>query len=74
MDDYKERFINEYQELSGRIEKLKDILTKNMLDELDFELACPVVLLSEQLETMMRYADILRERAEIEEINLNKED
>lgn len=39
---------------------------------LDFELVCPISLLSRQLDVMDEYASLLRHRAKIEHVHLEK--
>ena len=70
MEGYKQRFINEYRELSDRREKLASIITGYELGTLDFEPDCPIGLLSDQLEAMDRYSEILEARAAVEGIEL----
>ena len=70
MKPYQERFINEYNELSGRITKLDNMLKKYKNGELDFELDCPYELLYTQLVYMINYLCVLEKRAEIENIKL----
>lgn len=41
---------------------------------LDFEPVCPISLLSRQLDVMDAYANLLRCRAKIEHVNLEKQD
>lgn len=68
--DYKERMRVEYQELTGRADKLRDMLQRYADGTLDFEPTCPITLLSRQLDVMDEYALILRRRAGIEHISL----
>lgn len=68
--DYKERMRVEYQELTGRADKLRDMLQRYADGTLDFEPTCPITLLSRQLDVMDEYALILRRRANIEHISL----
>ena len=70
MKPYQERFINEYNELSGRITKLDNMLKKYKNGELDFEPDCPYELLYTQLIYMVNYLCVLEERAKIENIKL----
>ena len=70
MEAYKQRFINEYRELSDRRKKLASIIDRHKLGLLDFDLDCPVDLLSDQLEAMDRYSEILEARAVIEGVEL----
>lgn len=71
MEAYKQRMVNEYNELKERTEKLGDMMLKYEYDELDFEPACPIKLLEAQWHTMRTYLYILEQRAEIENIDLN---
>lgn len=66
MEAYKERFMEELNQLRDRIDKLQAILNKYNRDELDFELNCPVWLLKEQLEGMHLYYASLLARKSIE--------
>ena len=66
--DYKERFKAEYLQLKIRYEKLKDML--NNWDNLCFTPKCSFELLDLQLETMGAYLAILKQRAEIEGIDI----
>lgn len=72
--DYKERMRVEYQELTGRADKLRDMLQRYADGTLDFEPTCPITLLSRQLDVMDEYASLLRHRAEIEHVDLEKQD
>ena len=74
MEDYKTRFINEYNELKERYCKLNKILVKEEADTLDFQLTCPIYLLKAQLEVMRTYLHILEVRAELEEVDLEKKE
>lgn len=76
MEDYKERLVTEYQELTERIEKLSrylearaDELTTPEAELTDeaFDYFC---LMFQQLMHMARYADCLRKRAAILKITL----
>ena len=71
--DYKERMRVEYQELTGRADKLRDMLQRYADGTLDFEPVCPISLLSRQLDVMDEYALILRRRAGIEHISLGEQ-
>ena len=72
--DYKERMRVEYQELTGRADKLWDMLQRYADGTLDFEPVCPISLLSRQLDVMDEYANLLRHRAKIEHVHLEKQD
>ena len=71
MTDYKQRFIEEYRQLDERIQSLQRMLDRNHAGTLGFTPDCPIELLSKQLLTMMDYSNILKERAEIEHIELD---
>lgn len=68
--DYGERMRVEYRELTARAGRLRDMLQRYADGTLDFELTCPITLLSRQLDVMDKYALILRRRANIEHISL----
>lgn len=70
MEDYKQRVVNEYNELKGRADKLGLMLVKESRGGLDFELTCPIELLKAQYNAMKAYLNILEVRAEIEGIEL----
>ena len=69
--DYKDRFIAEYLQLCVRKEKLYNTISKYNEGKLEFELDCPIKMLEEQYDLMYKYAEKLKERAKIEDINLN---
>ena len=71
MEVYKLRMIVEYQELKRRTEKLGIILYRWLTDDLDFEPSCPFELLESQFHVMKAYLSILKQRAEIENIDLD---
>ena len=68
--DYKERFKAEYYQLLIRLNSLTGMLIKWENNMLDFEPKCSKETLENQLVFMQGYLDILRLRAEIEEIYL----
>lgn len=70
MAGYKDRMRVEYQELTARAGRLRDMLQRYADGTLDFEPTCPISLLSRQLDVMDEYALILRRRANIEHISL----
>lgn len=70
MEPWKERFINEYNELSNRTDKLAKMLEKYQAGTLDFTPNCPYDLLHEQLVYMTQYLRVLNERARIEGIDI----
>ena len=67
-DDYKERFIAEYQQLVNRKNKLQKVIRE--YDKNTFESDCSIDLLIWQLKTMQMYEYILKRRAEVEGIEL----
>lgn len=69
-EDYKERFIAEYQQLRIRMSGLNKMLDKYTLGELEFTPVCSYDLLNGQLRAMSLYADYLEERAQKEGIDL----
>lgn len=71
MEVYKLRMIIEYQELKQRTEKLGIMLDRWLTDDLDFEPSCPFELLESQLHVMKAYLSILKQRAEIEHVDLD---
>lgn len=70
---YQDRMRVEYRELTARAGRLRDMLQRYADGTLDFEPTCPITLLSRQLDVMDEYALILRRRAEIEHVNLEKQ-
>ena len=73
-DDYKDRMRVEYRELTARAGRLRGMLQRYADGTLDFEPVCPITLLSRQLDVMDEYAVLLRHRAKIEHVNLEKQD
>lgn len=71
MEAYKQRMVNEYNELKERTNKLGIFLDRWLLDELDFEPTCPYELLESQFHVMKAYLSILKQRAEIEGVPLD---
>lgn len=71
MEIYKLRMIIEYQELKRRTERLGIVLDRWLTDDLDFEPSCPFKLLERQFQVMKSYLSILKQRAEIENIDLD---
>ena len=69
-EDFKERFKAEYYQLLFRVDSLTSMLIKWKNNMLDFEPKCSKETLGYQLLYMQGYLDILRLRAEIEEIDL----
>ena len=73
-DDYKERFIAEYQQTKIRYEKLKhfcDVIEASQLAKIEEpKHDCPLELLRKQQNLMGQYLHILELRAVIENIDL----
>ena len=70
--DYKERFKAEYWQVKIRAGKLSETINKLINNQLDFNPKCSGDILHDQLKYMLAYEKILRERAEIEGIDLEK--
>lgn len=76
MEDFKERLVKEYQELTERIEKLRTYFEKRSIElttpeaELTDEAFDYFCLMFQQLMHMTRYADCLRKRAALLNIKL----
>ena len=68
--DYKERFKAEFYQLLIRLNALKGVLHLWENNMLNFEPTCSKEILENQAIFMQGYIDILRLRAEIEEIDL----
>lgn len=69
-NDYRDRFVAEYQQTKIRYEKLHAILRKYYAGKLEFTLDSSVCLLEQQLDTMRAYLDILEARSKQERIDL----
>ena len=69
-EDYKERFKAEYYQTKIRFERLYDMCVKYEAGTLDFEPACSLDLLNDQLVAMSEYLKCLGIRAQIEGIEL----
>ncbi|RGJ72197.1 hypothetical protein DXD51_03050 [Eubacterium sp. TM05-53] len=73
-DDYKERFVAEYDQVKIRYEKLKGfcnkIVVEKMLDKETTKHDYPLELLKEQQKYMGLYLSVLEKRAMIEHIKL----
>lgn len=72
--DYEERMRVEYRELTARAGRLRGMLQRYADGTLDFELVCPIGLLSMQLDVMDEYAVLLRYRAKLEHVDLEEQD
>lgn len=69
--DYKDRFKAEYYQLKIRYEKLKAMLDKWDNGSLEFAPTCPREIYDHQIEGMEIYLDVLKDRAEIEGVELD---
>lgn len=69
-DDFKERFLAEYQQVKIRYDKLDDMIVKYEAGTLQFAPNCSLELLKEQKKHMGCYIRCLKIRAEIEGIDL----
>lgn len=72
-DDYKDRFLAEYNQLGIRLLKLMEMVFKWDNNELDFVPTCPRAIYTYQIEAMKKYFDFLVIRAKIEGIELKDE-
>ena len=70
MEDYKIRFINEYNELKIKTGKLENLLKGYKAGTLNFTPTCSYELLNTQLMIMKSYLAILEERARLEKVEL----
>lgn len=69
-EDYKERFLAEYNQTRIRYEKLKSMCEAWDAGKLNFEPTCPRGLYSDQLHFMKCYLGILETRAIIEGVKI----
>lgn len=67
---YKDRFVDEYDELLHRYDKLDRMTVKYEAGTLNFKPDCSLELLLEQKKYMGQYLRVLKIRAEIEGIDL----
>lgn len=72
-DDYKERFIAEYVQVTTRASRLLEMLVRyrDGADKLGFKPACSYEDLTMQLEYMNDYIKTLEKRAKIEGVDLS---
>lgn len=66
-EDYKERFIAEYQQVIIRLRSLKNMIDAYREDRLDFTPETPIELLDDQYKYMTLYAGSLVKRAKLYE-------
>lgn len=72
-EDYKERFIAEYQQLVIRYDGLRKMLENWGRNELAFVPTCPRSTYDMQIKAMSEYISVLEARAVMEGINLQEE-
>lgn len=70
MKAYKKRMVEEFNQLRDRANKLEKMLRKHRLGKLEFEPTCPVHLLKRQYDSMLVYMECLKDRAILEDIDL----
>lgn len=70
LKDYEKRFVKEYTELQERIYKLESLVVRYQRGTLNFVPKCSLHLLAKQLDAMKEYAQTLRERSFVEDIEL----
>ena len=68
--DYKERFKAEYVQLKNRLYGLQRMLDAWDNDKLNFTPTCPKDLYYEQIAGMKQYLEVLKQRAEIEKVEV----
>lgn len=68
--DYKDRFKAEYYQLEYRYNKLKKMLEDWDADKLSFTPTCDRDIYTTQIDSMGVYLKVLRQRAEIEKVEL----
>lgn len=67
-ENYKDRFRAECYQLSIRLDKLNEFITKYEDESLEFKPTVSIDILREQYKAMQKYQDILMARAVLEEI------
>ena len=70
MEDWKERFIDEYNSLKDKYTKLHKMVIKYEAGTLEFEPQCSIEVLRNQKRAMGQYLYWLEVRSEIEGIEL----
>lgn len=73
-DDYKDRFIAEFQQTAiraARLYKILDLVNKGEAPSC-FKPTCPISILEEQYLTMIKYLSVLKLRARYENIDLEE--
>ena len=70
--DYKDNFKAEYYQLEYRYKQLKKMLEDWNADKLSFTSACDIDIYTSQIVSMGYYLNVLRQRAEIENIDVDE--
>lgn len=70
MKGYKKRMVKEFNQLRDRTNKLEKMLRKQCFGKLEFEPTCSIHLLKRQHDAMLAYMECLKERAILEDIDL----
>lgn len=70
MEAWEVRFVEEYNQLKDRLTKLDTIIANYKANTLNFEPKSPLRVLQLQAMYMRGYLDILKQRAELENIDL----
>lgn len=70
MKGYKKRLVEEFDQLRDRTNKLEKMLRKQSFGKLDFEPTCSIHLLRKQHDAMLAYMECLKQRAILEDIDL----
>ena len=68
--DYKARMVEEFNQLRDRANKLEKIIRKYTANKLDFVPTCSFTLLKKQHDAMLEYMECLKQRAILEDIDL----
>lgn len=70
MKGYKKRMVKEFNQLRDRTNKLEKMIRKQRFGKLEFEPTCSSHLLKKQYDSMCAYMECLKERAILEDIDL----
>ena len=70
MEAYEKRMIKEFNDLNKRMKKLEKLLRKIRAGKIDFDPTCPEYMLHKQYKAMREYSDCLKDRAILEDIDL----
>lgn len=66
MDDYRERLMEEYTQVSERLAKLGNTIDQALEGTLPYQLHCPVEIMMTQYFAMQTYCSVLEMRIKIE--------